>query len=63
MFSTVLKIFKDVVDNIASERLIKKLWIKSHDFIGETTANELIDWHLNVFIQFKGALGPGLSYK
>ena len=63
MLSAVLKVFEDIVDNIASERLIKELWVESHDFIGETTANEFIDWHLEVFIQFEGALGPGLSYK
>ena len=63
MLSAVLKVFKDIVNNIASERLIKELWIESYDFIGKMTANKFIDWHLEVFIQFEGALRPGLSYK
>ena len=50
MLSAVLEVFKDVVNNIASQRLIKEFWVERHEFIGETTADEFIDWHSEVFI-------------
>ena len=50
MLSTVLKVFEDIVHNIASQRLIEELWVEAHDFIRETTADEFIDRHLQFFI-------------